>query len=986
MSKPLERKKREDTGRAGEPRTAQRGAPQKPQVQKPMVLEGHDHSVFGIATTPDGKRVVSASIDNTLKIWQLETGRCVDTLRAHSRQANDVAITPDGKIALSTSSDRTLRIWDLESCQTVGTLKGHADSVWGVAVTPDGKTVVSGSWDRTLRVWDLESHKCLRRLRGHGGSIAEHGVAISPDGRRIVSGSCDKTVKVWDLDTAECLLTLQGHSDSVWGVAVTPDGKKIVSASSDKTLRVWNIESGQSLATFEGHTDTVMAVAVTPDGRRLVSGSDDNSLKVWEIESGRCLATLEGHTDRVSAVAVTPDGKKVVSGSNDNTVRVWELPEVIVAIEPATRYTNAKVVLVGESGVGKTGLAVRLAEDRWQVTDSTHGMTVWPLELTQPKKTSMDREVWLWDFAGQPDYRLVHQLYMDETALALMVIDPQKDNPFEALGHWEKALQAAVKHDPAKLLIAARCDRGTITVSKTKLQQYCKAHGYRYYLDTSAKTGDGCADLREAIASNIPWDRLPWTATSRHFKTLKDAIIGMKEKNVVLIRISELHQRLQLELKEESVVEEDLRAVVGLLEGQGLVKKLDFGDFVLLQPEQINNYASAVVRCARECSEDIGSVAERDVLDATIDFKEMNRLEEADEKILLRAMLQTFMDRSLCVREETAEGTQLVFPSYFKQDRPEQIEHPNVFVTYGFSGMLDEIYSTLVVRLHYTPDFEKDQLWKYAADFKTLTGKRVGLQLTKKTDDSAEIKVYFEKDVALDTQVSFIKYVHEHLLNRAMGGSVTRVRSYICRHCDTPVKDLEVVRKRLESGKDFIYCQSCDRKIRLFDLIEEKFASDEFLQAVHEMDAQAQINIDNESRELILIGHAFYTTGEAGQIFRIVAEPDWGIDGEIEFKNDKGEASGKRVYLQLKSGDSYLYKRRRDGKDVFRIKKPRHAEYWQSQEYPVMLVIRTSGGEIRWMNVTEYLKRHGKKTKQIVFGGEPFTALNVAKMRDKLFR
>ena len=80
-----------------------------------------------------------------------------------------------------------------------------------------------------------------------------------------------------------------------------------------------------------------------------------------------------------------------------------------------------------------------------------------------------------------------------------------------------------------------------------------------------------------------------------------------------------------------------------------------------------------------------------------------------------------------------------------------------------------------------------------------------------------------------------------------------------------------------------------------------------------------------------------------------------GIDGEIEFKNDKGEASGRRVYLQLKSGDSYLRTRKSDGTEIFRIKNPRHAEYWQAHEYPVMLVIRTSDGEICWMNVTEYL-------------------------------
>jgi hypothetical protein len=276
-------------------------------------------------------------------------------------------------------------------------------------------------------------------------------------------------------------------------------------------------------------------------------------------------------------------------------------------------------------------------------------------------------------------------------------------------------------------------------------------------------------------------------------------------------------------------------------------------------------------------------------------------------------------------------------------------------------------------------------LWKDAADFKTPEGKRVGLAMTKKAEGTAEIVVYFEAGVPDDTKVTFIKYVHEHLLARAQPPEeVTRVRTYVCPYCDEPLENRRVIQKRLSQGLTDILCPMCEKRVPLIDLIEEKFASDEFLRRVRELDERARINLDNESKELILVGHAMAIAGEAGQIFRIVAEPDWGIDAEIEFKDDRGEASGQRVYLQLKSGDSYLYHRQRDDVEVFTIKKPRHAEYWLSQAYPVMLVIRTSDGQIRWMNVTDYLKRHGPDTRQIVFEGEPFTALNVARLRDRL--
>jgi WD40 repeat protein len=916
-------------------------------IKKAMALKEHNGPVYSLAVTPDGKRVVSGSSDNTLKVWGLESGQCIVTLKGHSRDVNVLALTPGGERLVSGSDDSTLKVWDLLSGHCLATFKGHTQEVSNVAITPNGENIVSISTDKTLKVWELKSGNCL--LTNDIGDSTGFFVQL----------------------------------------AITPDGKQAISryGLSDHFIGIWNIETGENLMTLEGHTDTVKGVAVTPDGKKLVSSSEDKTLKVWDLESGQCLATFKGHTGPLYGVAVAPDGKRVVSGSYDNTLRVWELHGEFVGLEPSlsTRYTNAKVVLVGESGVGKTGLAIRLAEGQWEKTDSTHGMNVWQLELpgVEASGTDMDREVWLWDFAGQPDYRLIHQLFMDETALALIMIDPQRDNPFESLGHWEKALEAAVKHDPSRLLIAGRCDRGGITVSQRKLEQYCKERGYSTFLDTSAKSGEGCEKLKQAISNYIPWERLPWTASSQLFKWLKDAIIEIKEEGIVLVRISELRQRLQIESKDLLIEEKDLRAVVGLLAGQGIVQKLDFGDFVLLQPEQINNYASAVIRCVRENIDEIGCIPEREVLDAEFDFKDMERLDEADEKILLRAMLQTFLDRSLCLREETSKGTQLVFPSYFKKDRPDIPEHPNVLVTYGFIGMPEEVYTTLVVRLYYTHEFDKEQLWKDAADFKSAAEKRVGLQMPKKKDDTAEIKVYFEAGIPVDTRVSFIKYIHEHLQKRTK--EVTRVRSYICPYCDTPLENRRAIKIRLEKGFKDIICGVCEERVTLIDLIEEKFASDEFLQAVQEMDARAQINLDNESRELILVGHAYSIAGEAGQIFRRISESDWGIDGEIEFKNDKGEASGKRVYLQLKSGDSYLYNRKRDEKEIFTIKNPRHAEYWQSHEYPVMLVIRTSDGEIRWMNVTDYLKKHGPQTKQIVFEGEPFTALNVSRLRDRLF-
>jgi hypothetical protein len=175
--------------------------------------------------------------------------------------------------------------------------------------------------------------------------------------------------------------------------------------------------------------------------------------------------------------------------------------------------------------------------------------------------------------------------------------------------------------------------------------------------------------------------------------------------------------------------------------------------------------------------------------------------------------------------------------------------------------------------------------------------------------------------------------------------------------------------------------------ILLRDVIEEKFESPAVKEQVCEMQSEGQAVIDNESRELLAVHHTGFIVAEAGQIYRGYTNSDHGIDGEIEFKDDQGHASGKRLYVQLKSGDSYLKQRRRDGAEVFQIKNPRWSDYWQQQAYAVMLVIRTSDGEIRWMDVSAYLKSEGaggKAVRQIVFEGERFDAVGVQSWRKKV--
>ncbi len=799
-------------------------------------------------------------------------------------------------------------------------------------------------------------------------------------------------------------IKLEGE-EVFWAYSFGLDGTRVLSGSNDRTVRLWDVETGRCLRVLEGHTATVNGVAWSADRRHALSGSGDHTVRLWDVETGRCLRVLEGHTVAVYGVAWSADQRHAFSGDTYGYIRVWDLSEFVAkarapeaavsTLSPApeqVQYTNAKVLLVGDTSAGKTGLSMRLAQRDWQPSDSTVGAWATHWKLPVSSTDGVEREIWLWDFGGQADQRLIHQLYMDDTALAVLVFDGQKEDLFETLGQWDRDLTRASRKPFTKLIAAGRVDAGGLRVSRSRVEAFAKERGFAGFLETSAKADIGCQELADAILAGIRWADIPWRSSPRLFKRLKEEIIQLKDDGRVLMRFNELRDALRLRLigEGEPFEDEELEAVVGLLAGPGVVWELAFGSWVLLQPERINAYAQAVIQTLRADEHERGCLPEERVLGGDLAYQSsMQRLEAEEERFVLLAMHQTLVERGLCLRERTEKGPLLIFPSYYRRERPELVGHPAVLVTYRFNGFIDDIYATLVVRLHHTEPFQQDELWRYAADFRTLTGKKLGVKLTCRAEGAAELEVYFDPAIPVEEKIIFSRYVHEHLLQK--GQDVERLRHYVCPHCSTPVGNREVAMRRLETWLDkrgkapTIICSECEKRVPLWDELEQYFASPVMLQRVRELQEQAAIVLDNESKERALVGEVISTVALAGQISREFNVSDHGIDMEIEFKDDANEATGHKLYLQLKSGDSYLRERKRDGAEIFFIKDPRHARYWMAQPFPVLLVIRNSVGEIRWMEVRDWLKRasdNGKKAaKQIVFDGERFDVMSIRRWR-----
>lgn len=296
-----------------------------------LVLKRHTSWVNYAVFSPDGRQVVSASDDGTIRVWDSETGKQTRILDELDCVVHSATFSPDGRRIISASDDG-IHIWDADSGNKINILEGHTDRVNSALFSHDGRRIVSASDDKTVRIWDAKTCKELHKLDGHTDSVLS--AAFSPDGRRIVSASNDKTIRIWDADTGKETKIIM-EEDAVNSASFSPEGKFIASAS-ESYICIWDAETGMEIKRIDSNPLYNLSANFSPDGRRIVSASWDKKAYVWDVaapEDKEELNVME-HSAYVNYAVFSPDGKRIVSASNDMTVRIWDAETHQVVITP----------------------------------------------------------------------------------------------------------------------------------------------------------------------------------------------------------------------------------------------------------------------------------------------------------------------------------------------------------------------------------------------------------------------------------------------------------------------------------------------------------------------------------------------------------------------------------------------------------------------------------------------------------------------------
>jgi small GTP-binding protein len=822
-------------------------------------LPGAIGPVMALRFSPDGRRI-AATASGSFSVWDVATGQRLLQIHPFAALAQVVADpvagdrsspsavdgahrelsfvsrfvrfswSPDGRRILYVESDRVAILDPDTGEQGPSIVLGHLRAAeW----SPRGDVVAVGTVAGPVLILSADDLGVVRRLTDHRSDVQE--LAWSPNGRYLASGGgssegnsrdgkYDQGIRVWDTQSGRRAATLVGHTGFIAGLAWSPGSDLLASVSVDRTVRVWDPRSGDSVHTIEVHNEGTRGVAFSPDGRVLVSASWDKSVRFWDPDDGRPQAAmyLRTNDDQVETpVRFTADGTRFAIGRADEILLFRADPAAIaggVSDLETVRYTTAKLVLVGDSGVGKTGLGWRLSHDEFREHASTHGQQFWLVDsLSQVRPDGTECQAVIWDLAGQHVYRPVHVIFLERVDLAILMFDPtNRHESLKGVEFWLEQL-AGRGPLPPTVLVGGRLDRGSPVLSRPDLSRLCERRGVAGgYIGTSAKTGEGVDDLLDVLRKLIPWDRAAATVTTVTFKRIKDYVLGLKEEAAtgrVLVDTDQLFQELTAMDRRWRVTVEEMLTAVGHLENHGYVAMLTSSAgqrLVLLVPTLLPDLASSIILLADRHPWELGALNETMLLGGGYSFPELADLNPAEREVLVDATVARFLRHNVCFRETLGAETLLIFPSLSRQRRPLEDDEQTVDdVSYRVQGRVENSYAAIAVLIGYAQVFTRVTQWQHQTQYEIQPSQICGLRMIQDREGELEFVLSYSAGTPSYGRALFQGLFEKFLLQRDV--KVTRFTPVACSEGHRQERAVVVQRQ----SRGFLFCSECGAKVAL---------------------------------------------------------------------------------------------------------------------------------------------------------------------------
>jgi WD40 repeat protein/stress response protein SCP2 len=283
-------------------------------------FKGHENGVKAIAISNNGKLAISASKDESVKVWDINSGTEIRTCYGHNNEVTSISFSPDDSQAISGDLDGTIILWDINTCQALHKFTTPGTEVKSVAWSPNNAYILSGHNNNIAKLWDINTKQEIRSFTGHTDQVSD--VSFSSNSSQALSASKDKTIKLWDVATGQEIRTFTGHTKWVVSVSFSQDDLFAISSSWDNTIRRWNIQTGEHRVYSD--QSWVLDVKFFLDSNYALSGGKDQTLKLWDLNAGKSLCTLTGHKGTITSVAVSKDSNILLSGSSDKTLKQWQ--------------------------------------------------------------------------------------------------------------------------------------------------------------------------------------------------------------------------------------------------------------------------------------------------------------------------------------------------------------------------------------------------------------------------------------------------------------------------------------------------------------------------------------------------------------------------------------------------------------------------------------------------------------------------------------